>query len=907
MHDPSAHEWSAHEWKAWVRGRLRDLRLQPARESEIVAELAQHVEQVYHDARNRRLSEAEAMVRVETACGNWRELAGEIESALPVPERRTQPLLGAFDDVRRMLRFLIRNPAFATMAIGTLAFGVGGNTAIFTLADALALRGLPYPQAGRLMAIETHWAKQSEIEPWTSAPDFFDLRTESNSFADVAALSPVWSDIRTGAGAGADSAERLNTLYASASFFPLLGVRPALGRTFSASEDDRTRPRGVAVLSNEYWQSHFGGSRDVLGSKLVLSGQPFSVIGVLPADFHYRGEPLAGKAAEIDVWLPLAANPLTTRPRNVRFLKLLGRLKPGIAPQRAAEDVRRMGLALAEKYPATNRGFTLLAMPLADKITGRFRGTMALLLGMAGFVLLMACANTASLLLTRAAVREKDFAVRTALGAPAWRLLRQVLTEALVLSAIGGAAGIALAYGGVRLLAAAAPASLLRSYSIALDWRIVAFTLLAILLSALVSGIPPAWSVVREGIGTRLRQGSRTVAGGGRRFRSSLVVVEVAAAFVLLTGAGLLIRSFERLLDINPGFDPHDVVTISTQTPVSARTDEQRKALYLLIRERLLAVPGVTGVGAVSRLPLMGSNLGSAVTVEGKTTPGEQGPDVEYRVATPEYFQTMRIPLRKGRLFTDRDGAGAPPVALINETMARKFWPGEDAIGKRIRLGPNSETQAWISIAGVVGDVHHFGLDVDVRPEVYMPYAASPLYAPILVVRTAADPEPLVSRLAAKVRSVDAAVPAYDIFLMQTLVDRSTAERRFVMSLLSGFAFAALLLAAVGIYGIVSQSVAQRTREIGIRMALGSSPGDALALVFREGMRVAVIGVIFGVAAAAGVTRLIRNLLFGVQPFDLPAFALAVAVLASSAALACYAPARRATKVDPLGALRQEG
>lgn len=892
------------DWNAWVRGRLRDLHIPPARESEIVAELAQHFEQVYRDARANRLSDAEAMRQVEAACGNWRDLAGGIEQAVPViPSGRAGLLTGTFDDARHMLRFLGRNPAFAAMAIGTLAFGVGGNTAIFTLADALSLRGLPYPHAGQLMAIDTRVARQAEIEPATSAPNFFDLRAGAASFSGMAALSPVWNDVRTGAG----DAERLDTLYVSAGFFPLLGVQPVLGPTFSPAEDDPRRPQAVAVLSNAYWRGHFGGSASVLGRSLVLDNRTFTIIGVLPADFHYPGEPLAGKATEIDVWMPLAENQLIGLPRMVRFLKVIGRLKAGVPPKRAANEIRALGSALAEKYPDANRGLVLSTVPLENEITGRSHGTTTLLLGIAGFILLMACANTASLLLTRSAAGEKDFAVRVALGAPAWRLLRQMITESLVLAAIGGAAGIALAYGGVRLIAAAAPASLLPAYAIALDWRILAFTFTAILLSAALSGFPPAWSVLQEGIGNRLRQGSRTLAGGHSRFRSALVVVEVAAAVVLLTGAGLLIRSFQRLLTVNPGFDPANVVTISTQTPVSARTGDQRKAIYELIRERLLSVPGVINVGAASRLPLMGSALGSAVTLEGKSLPGDGGaPEVEYRVVTPDYFSTMRIPLLRGRRFTDRDDAQAPPVALINETMARKFWAGADPVGRRMKLGQLG-TQPWITIAGIVGDVHHFGLDVETRPEVYRPYAASPLFAPILVIRTVSDPEPLVSALAAKVRSVDEAVPAYDLFLMQTLVDRSTAERRFVMSLLTGFALAALLLAAVGIYGIVSQSVAQRTREIGIRLALGSPPSAALALVFREGMRLAAIGIAFGLAAAAGITRLMQNLLFSVQPFDAPAFAAAVAVLAGCAALACYAPARRATQVDPLTALRQDG
>jgi len=890
------------DWKTFVRGRLCELRIPPARESEIVAELAQHCEQLYWDARARGLGEEECLRQAETAFGNWRDLALHIERSLPIPERRGL-FTGTLADVRRMLRFLLQNPAFAAMAIATLAFGVGGNTAVFTLADALALRGMPYPEPHRLMAIETHWSRQNEVEPWTSAPDFFDLRSQSHAFSQMAGISPVWNDIWTTPA----NTERLDTLYVSASFFPMLGVRPTLGRTFSPAEDERSHPAAVAVLSNAFWRSRLAASREVLGRTLVLNGQPATIIGVLPEDFHYRGDPLAGKATEIDVWLPLASNALVNVPRSVRFLKVVGRLRPGISPARAVDELRAAGLSLAEKFPDTNRGFTITALPLSDRITGRFRATATLLLGMAGFVLLMACANTAGLLLTRAALREKDFAVRLALGASTWRLLRQMLAEALVLSLLGGTAGIALAFAAVRLIAATAPASLLPSYAIALDWHIIAFAFLAILLSAILSGLPPAGSILRDGIAQRLRYAARSLTAGHRRFRSALVIVEVAAAVVLLTGAGLLIRSFQHLLSIQPGFDPRGVLTISTQTPPSARTPDERKAIYLRIRDRLLSFPGVESVGAVSRLPLMGSNLGTAVTIEGKTVPGEQGPDVEYRAATPDYFQTMRIPLRRGRLFTERDDASAPPVALINETMARRFWPGENAIGKRIKIGPNPESHPWIVIVGVIGDVHHFGLDVDVHPEVYRPYNTNPLYAPILVVRSASDPESQASALAARLRSADAGLPAYDIFSMQALVERSTAERRLIMSILTGFALAALLLAAIGIYGIVSQSVARRTQEIGIRMALGSSPSEALALVFREGMRLAVAGAALGLIAAAAVTRLLRNLLFGIQPYDAPSFAWALGALALCAAVACYAPARRATRVDPLTALRQEG
>jgi predicted permease len=894
-----------HDWKAYVRDHLRELRIGPARENEIVAELAQHLESAYYDALADGWGENEATRRAVARFADWKELASEIEAVepLPLPERRPGLLTGSWDDVRHAFRWLRKNPALAGIAIGTLALGIGGNTAIFTLADALVLRGLPYPHAGSLVALETHWSRQSEVEPWTSAPDFFDLRARVQSFSAVAGISPLWNDILT----GPSGAERLNTLYVSSNFFPMLGVHAALGRTFSEGEDSGTHPSNVAVVSGGFWRSHFRGGADAIGQDLVLNGQAIRVIGVLPPDFRYVGEPLAGKAAEIDVWMPLSDNNLIARARTVRFLKVIARLKPGVAAERASEEVGALGQALAAEYPASNRGFTLHAVPLADKVTGRLRSMALLLLGAVGFVLLLACANVSNLLLTRVVARQKDFAVRLALGAPMRRLARQIAVEAMLLAVLGGAVGIAMATYGVSVIGNAAPAALTSGYPNGIDWRVLPFTAAAMALSGLISAFPPIWILLRGKLQDALRQGSRTLSGSHHRLRSALVGIEVALALVLLAGAGLLVRSFQRLLDVQPGFDAHNVITVSTQTPPGAQTPAHRTAIYDLIRGRLLDVPGVINVGAVSRLPLMGSNLGSAVTVEGKTRPGEQGPDVEYRVATPSYFETMRIPLKKGRMFTEHDDASAPQVALINEAMARALWPREDPIGKRIKLGPNTESQAWISVVGVIGDVRHFGLDIGARPEVYRPYAASPLYAPILVVRTASDPDGLAGALAARVRSVGAEVPAYDLFSMQALVDRSTAQRRFVMWLLGGFAITALLLAAVGVYGIVSQSVGQRTREIGVRMALGASPSGALALVFGDGMRLVGVGICVGMAAAVGLTRLMRTLLFEVQPFDTVVFLWATALLAGVAAIACFLPALRVTRLDPMTALRQEG
>jgi predicted permease len=485
-------------------------------------------------------------------------------------------------------------------------------------------------------------------------------------------------------------------------------------------------------------------------------------------------------------------------------------------------------------------------------------------------------------------------------------LMRQLIAESVVLALVGGAAGLLLARWGIRVLVAAAPPGLVPNGDVHLDWRAFVFTGLAVLVCALATGLPPAWAGVRETIHEALRQGGRSLTQSSHRLRATLVTVEMALAILLLTGAGLLIRSFERLLDVNPGFDAHNLITVTAQTPPSASTPQSRTEIYTLIRERLLSIHGVTDAAAVSRLPLLGDTLGAQVYVEGSSIRESDSPHVEFRRSTPNYFETMRIPLLRGRLFDEHDRTAAAQVAVIGESMERMLWPGSSGIGKRVKLGPDPARQPWVTVVGVVGDVRHFALDAEPPATVYVPAAYSPLSAPILVIRTSGSAEALLLAVAAAVRSVGASTPAYNSYLMQTLVERSTAERRFVMSLLTGFALAAMLLACVGVYGTVSQSVAQRTQEIGLRMALGSSPEEAMALVFRDGMKLAALGIALGTVGAAGLSHLMRKLLFEVKPLDPLAFAGAVAALAAFAALACYVPARRATRVDPLVALRAD-
>ncbi len=883
------------DWKAYARTRLARLRTSPARESDIVAEISVHLEQAYSDALARGASEAEALRQADAWFANWSEVEREISTEESLAGRSAPSLIGGWSgDFRYALRLLLRNPAFAVIAVMTLAFGIGANTAIFSMAGAIALRDLPYSNPSQLMAIETKVNGQSEIEAWTSAPDFIELRKRVSSFSSIAGISPVWSDILT----TPTAAEHVEDLYVSSTFFPTLGVRPALGRSFTANEDASASSAQVVMLSYPFWQSHFGGSPDALGKTLVVNGAPFTIVGALPADFVYVGEPLLNRAANIEIWLPLAANPLATQPASVRFLKLIGRRKNSISPEQASSEIASLGNAISAAHAAGQGNLTYGAAPLRDRVQGPMRGPVWLLLFTAGFVLLMACANVASLLLARAASRRSEIAVRMALGATRFRLLRQLLAEGLVLSTIGGIAGVAFAKWGVAVLARLAPAQLTHAYAFTLDWRALVFAGASVILATLGSGLPAAWNVASNAIRDGLNAGARGMTQGAHRVRSAMVAIELAAALVLLVGAGLAIRSFQRLLDVNPGFDSSGLITATTLTPPGAVTPQQRGAIYEALRQHLLATPGVSSVDAVTRLPFSGGNLGTTVNVEGVTRPGDPPIEVEYRRSTPGYFATMRIPLLRGRFLNDHDNGAA---VVVNRAFEKRFWPTGSAIGKRFK---GEAAEPWSMIVGVVGDVHHFGLDAEVRPEVHRGYNINPFFTPILVIRTSGDAAALMSGIAAKVRAVDASMPVYNIFPMQQLVERSTAQRRFLMWLLTGFAATALLLAAVGVYGAVSQMVARRSQEIGLRMALGASPREALLLVFGDGMRLAAIGIAAGAIAAAGLTRLMQGVLFEVQALDPLAFAGAALVLAAVGALACYVPARSATRVDPVNTLR---
>ncbi len=891
------------DWNEYVRRHLPHLGLRPEREVDVISELAAEFEQAYQDALGAGQSEAEAAALAETHVRDWNRLASELRAAnqppSPQPPREAAGpgWSGLLHDIRYALRTLRLNPVFAAIAILTLAFGIGGNTAIFTVVDHIVLRGLPYPDAGRLMNIEHTKVDQPEIDPWCAIDNLLDFRRRSQSFESISGISPVWNVVLAGDGV----TERLESLYVSSTFFPMLGVRPALGRLFAEDEDQRAQPSPVAILSHAFWMRRFGGSTSVIGKGIRLDGSIATVVGVLPEDFRWLGEPLTGTATNIDIWMPLASNQLARSPRTLRFLKVTGKLKPGISPQQAQDEVRRIGAKLTSEFAEANGNLNFAGVLLETRITGRLRPAVYLLLVTIGFVLLMASANVANLLLTRVTMRNREIAVRIALGASWSRLLRQLVVESTVLAAFGGLLGLGLAQALVRLILAYGPPSALQASRIGLDWRALLFTSSIVITTALLAGLLPAWrALTGNAAGAVVREG-RGTGRNNRKVRALLAATQVTIALVLLIGSGLLIRSFLRVLAIDPGFDAHNVLSISTQLPPGYSNPEQRAVLHQELLDRLRGTAGVVNAGEVSRLPMLGQNLASLLEIEGVDTGGHP-PEVEFRAATPGYFPTLGVPLLAGRLFDDRD-SNQLRVLLIDELTAKRYFAGADPVGKRVRFLADRNAP-WFTVIGVVGSIRHFGLEADPRPTIYRPAEINPLFAPVLVIRTASDPAALTQQLSQVVRSIHADMPVYNVYLMEQLVARSTAERRFLMWLITAFSIGALLLAGIGVYGAISQSVVQRTQEIGVRMALGAAPSQVMGLVFGEYLQIGAPAIVAGLALAWIGARLGQKLLFQVQPHDALVFGGAVLSILLLGAIACYAPALRATRVDPLISLR---
>jgi putative ABC transport system permease protein len=806
-------------------------------------------------------------------------------------------------DLRYGARTLMKSPGFAFVAVLTLALGIGANTAIFSVVNGVLLRALPYYEPERLVMV---WADRPILQAQigladfpVAVADFVDWRNQNHVFEHMAALRPQRMNL-TGVG----EPESVIGLRASASLFPLLGSRFTTGRAF-LPEEDRAGADRVVVISHGLWQQRYAADPKLIGQKITLENEAYTVIGVTAPDFQFprRGEVPSyfGVSTTVDLYLPIAFTPAELNDRQMNRIGVIARLKPGVRVGQASAEMNAIARRLTEQYPQTNADKGVRLAPLHQQAVGKARTALLVLLGAVGFVLLIACANVANLLLARAAGRQKEIAIRAALGASRWRVVRQLLTESLLLAISGGAAGLLLAWRGVELLLAVAPDNLPRAYDIRLDTRVAGFTLLVSLLTGIVFGLLPALQASKINLGATLKEGGRD--SGGllrRRLRGSLVVSEVALAFVLLIGAGLLIRSFARLTKIDPGLDPRGVLTVDILLPLTKYRDGRSVAFFQQTLERVRALPGVEAAATVNPLPLSGGHSSGAFGIEGRPSPTDRAFNAGLRIISPDFFKTFRVPLVNGRLLAESDGANAPPVVVINESLARKYFADEDPLGKRITLG------ATRAIVGVVSDVKHSALDEEAKAEIYLPMAQAPTPLMSLAVRVNGDPMQMVAAVREQVRAVDKDQPISKIETMERLMDKSVAPRRFNLLLLGVFALVGLALAGVGLYGVMSYTVTQRTREIGVRMAMGAQRGDVLRLVIGEGMKLALIGALLGLGGALALTRLLKTLLFEVSATDPLTFIAIGAALIVVALLACWIPARRAASMDPLVSLRVE-
>ena len=801
-------------------------------------------------------------------------------------------------DIRYAFRRLIKSPAFTVVALLTLALGIGANTAIFSVVNAVLLKPLPYPQPHEIVGVY-HLSEGTRAT--MSGPNFTDVKKLATTLEDAAAYTRART-ILTGRG----EPVRLDAAEVSASLFELLGVAPALGRTFRPDENQTGKHR-VAILAHGLWIQRFGGDRNVVGKTLLLDGVSHEIVGVMPEGFSFP--------AARSIWTPLEyTEGLTTTQRGAWYLQVVGRLKDGVTPEQARAEIETIGRQLAKQYPDSNEGVGITAMSLHEAMVGDIRKAFWVLLGAVGFVLLIACVNVANLLLARAAARESEIAVRTALGAGRGRLVRQLLTESIILAIVGGGLGLLLAVWGVEGLLALEPQGIPRLNEVRVDPNVILFTMGLSLVTGLLFGLVPAFQSTRGGISATLKDGGRgaLTSRGGSRMRTTLVVAEVALAVMLLAGAGLLIRSFSRLASVDPGFQVQPALTFDLSLPESRyESEEHQIAFFDQLIPKLQAIPGVQAAGSVISLPLSGSSIVLTFEVAGRPpVPPSQQPAMQVRVATPEYFQTIGIPLKRGRFFGESDRWGSPQVVVITEAAARQYFPNEDPIGKRITLGwgrGENKPRAGGEVVGIIGDVKDAGLNEPDPPQIYLPYRQWPVGGMSFLLKTAVRPESVADAVRRTVYSMDGNLPVGNVRTLEAVVARSISQPRFYMTLLAVFAGVALALAAIGIFGVLSYAVAQRTREIGIRMALGAHQGTVVRLIVRDAMIMASVGVAIGTVAAFLLTEwLVAKLLFNTSPRDPATFTLVAVALAAVSLAAAYVPARRATRVDPIVALRAE-
>jgi predicted permease len=881
--------------RAWLV-RLGGLFHKERRDRELTEELESHLHMHIEDNLRSGMSPAEAR-RIALI-----KLGGVEQTKETYRDRCGLPWLEILmQDVRFALRMLRKSPSFTSIAVLTLALGIGANTAIFSVINGLLLHPVGIPDANRLVVIQEKYVKLNLNGIPLSPPNFADVRDSREVFASAAALKESNFNYTSGG-----NPERLIGAQVSIEWFDVFGVKPLIGRVFRP-EEDQPVANHVAILEYGTWKQTFGGDTAIVGKSIVLNEQPYRIVGVMRPDFAWPNQP--------QLWVPLGLPPSAFVAGN-RFnenLFVVARIRPEVPLVQAETFVQLLGRRIIESNPndsVSSAGWGLFALPLTKFIFGDLRAPLFVLLAAVGLVLLIACTNIAGLMLARASARDREFAVRTALGSTRWHLIRQPLTESLLLASAGTLLGLLFAKDGIDLLLRLAPQDIVHGLAIRVDAYVLWFTAVVGILSGVLFGIAPAWQIANGQRHELLKEGGRsgTASRGRLRLRSLLVVSEVALALILLVGAGLFLKSLERLQQVNPGFDVRGVITAALSPPDTQYGEPQKRAaFYEAVVERLARIPGVVSAGGAYPLPFAGGGESGSFDIENRTLgPGDPRPHSDRQWVTPEYFAVMSIPLREGRYFTDQDREGTQPVVIIDENLVRQYWPGEDPIGKRLRI--HYKAAPWLTIVGVVGHVYRSALVGDTGKGVcyYATFQQMPAPFSFLVAKTQGDPMGLATSIREVVHSVDPSLPIYDLKSMDERVENSLGSHRMIVSLLGFFSAIALLMAMLGLYGVISYSVAQRTQEIGIRLALGAQRIKVLWLVIGHGMRLICAGILLGLLGALALARLVSNQLFQTSTFDPLTFAIMSLVLLAIALLACYIPARRAMKVDPMVALRYE-
>jgi putative ABC transport system permease protein len=880
------------EWLNILIARLRALFRRKSVLQDIEEELRVHVEMETETNIERGMPPDEAQAAALKTFGN---LSRNTERGYDI--RGGGWLETLWQDLRFGARMLFKQPGFTAIAVLTLGLGIGANITIFSVVNAVLLRPLPYPDSDRLIFLWSAVPKQNIRERASAYANVSEWRTQNQSFEDLAVFDPTAVTLT-----GTAEPEGVMSVRASANLFPLLGVAPMLGRTFTADEEQQKMR--VVVLSYGLWQRRFGASPSILGQTLEIDGVSSQVIGVMPEHFQFPRE-------TTQVWEPQTLFPdweAIKAQRGAGSWQVVGRLKAQVSLAQAQTEMSAIAQRLEQAYPDANKGLGVNLVPFSLQFTGsNVRLALWILFGAVVFVLLIACTNVANLMLARGIAREREMAIRMALGAGRLRLIRQLLTESALLALLGGAVGLFIASWGIRALLSFSPPNLPQMESVAIDAKVLAFTSVVALLTSLLFGLAPALKISQTQPGAALKEG-RSASGGisGRRLRGLLLITEFSLAVLLLAGAGLLLRSFSKLQAVDPGFDIAGVLHMQLGLARNSTADQWR-VLYQQVSERIAALPGVEAAGLTTEIFISGNPDGQ-ITIEGASPEAAATARIPFRrdVISESLFQTLRVPLRKGRFFNAQDIQGAVSVTIINETMARRFWPGEEALGKRFKLGSAQSSAPWLTVVGVVGDMRRQSLEREPIAQIFRTYLQSSERRMILLIRTTGEPTQLAPVVRNGIRAIDKTVLVNGISTLESMLARNVAQRRFQTWLLALFSALALLLAAVGIYGLMQQSVALRTHEIGTRLALGARSADVLRLVIGQGMRLALCGVGIGLLAAFALTRVLAGLLFDVTATDPTTFIAAPLVLLAVALLACFVPARRATKVDPMVALRHE-